>query len=285
MACNLVFLLRALLNSLCSWARALSGPCPSPCCHPFSFRSTRMAWAAPSSWTGVSAGQMPWWSSSPSLTTRAMSSPASFTSTCSSCTWVPGCPWWSWPTRPTCYTSSRWTHSSDCSWPACWAAPSMRCPSARMTMTSTTLSTCCAKKWVTNSSPVARQRSDGPPSSLGPSPPTCRTWRGGSSKPSRPKSGLSPPSEAGVLEGVRSSREGVRGDAGTLDAGGYLWFQEGLEQRGQEGLLNRFRRGSVVLSRGAELMWCERATSDDAKQPPRLSLWSGEGLGDGLGFC
>ena len=70
-----------------------------------------------------------------------------------------------------------------------------------------------------------------------------------------------------------------------LDAGGYLWFQEGLEQKGQEGLLNRFRRGSGVLSRGTELMWCEPVTSDDAKQPPQLSLWSGEGLGDGLGFC
>lgn len=167
----------------------------------------RMAWAAMNSWIGAFAGQMLWWLFSPSPTTRAMNSLVSSTSTSSSYTWAVGCLWWLWPTKLTCYTSSRWTLSSDCSWPACWAAHSMKCLSVKITMMSTMLSTSYAKKWVTNSHPAAHQRSEEPLSSPDPSHPTCRTWRGGSNKPFLPKWGLSPLSEAGALEGIWSSQE------------------------------------------------------------------------------
>lgn len=56
-------------------------------------------------------------------------------------------------------------------------------------------STSCVKRWATNSSPAAHLRSVEALSSPGPNPPICRIWRGGSSKPSRPRCELLPLSE------------------------------------------------------------------------------------------
>lgn len=115
------------------------------------------------------------------------------------------------------------------------------------------------KRSVTNNSLAAHLRSEEPPSFPGPSHPTCRTWRGGLSKLSLPKWGLSPLSDAGgALKGVWSSQEeGL--SAGMLNTGSDSWFQKGLEQKGQEGLWNCYRKGSVVLRRGTGLMRLERA--------------------------
>lgn len=139
--------------------------------------------------TDPSDGQTLLSSSSQSQTVRAMNSLATFTSMCASFTQTTEFLLLSWPTKRTCCTSSRWNHSTDYSWPTCWAAPSTKSASARTILTYTTPFRSFVKRSASTRS-RARRRRGKILSSQGQSLQTCRTWKDALSKSCLPKWGL-----------------------------------------------------------------------------------------------
>ena len=143
-----------------------------------------------SSWTDAFAGQMPWWSSSPSQTIRAMNYSVTFTITFDSCIQETQSLLSSSRTKLISCMSKRWSLSMDFSWPTCWAVLSMKYLSVKTITTSSMPSISSVKKSVNSKQPAPPREGE-----LllfhGQNRPTCRIWRGGLSKLCLPKWGLS----------------------------------------------------------------------------------------------